>query len=281
MLELVANIIQKVGYSTVSPNVMDPNSLRDWYASMKISDNYFQNGIEYNKFNYNKAWNDLLKPVDKTRWSMTMPEVNAYYNPSFNEIVFPAGIMQLPAFGLGLPEYVSYGAFGAAAGHELSHGFDNSGSLYDQTGRLTPWWDNKTLANFGTRTQCFIDQFNKFTVPGLEPNETLHVNGKLTQGENIADTGGLTTAYRAWRMRDKANSNPGLPGLEEYTNDQLFFISYANSWCGKMRNAQQVKIVLTNEHSPYQFRINGALANSGAFREAFNCPVKQPTCELW
>jgi endothelin-converting enzyme len=211
---------------------------------------------------------------------MTAPTVNAYYSPSGNEIVFPAGIMQLPVFGDELPEYVSYGAFGSVAGHELTHGFDNNGAHYDETGKYADWWDNTTLSNFNKKTKCFVDQYQAFTIPGLD-GKPLHVNGKLTLGENIADAGGLTASFAAWQKRAKTSPNKLLPGLEQFSAEQMFFISYSNWWCGKVRPAQAVNYVYTDPHSPADKRIIGTLSNSKAFREAFQCKVKQPSCELW
>lgn len=211
---------------------------------------------------------------------MSAPTVNAYYSPSGNEIVFPAGIMQLPVFSDVLPEYVSYGAFGAVAGHELTHGFDNNGAHYDENGRYSDWWDNTTVANFDKKTKCFVEQYGKYSIPGLD-GKPLNVNGKLTQGENIADAGGLSAAYSAWERRDKVKPNQLLQGLEEFSKEQMFFVSYANWWCGKTREAALVNQVLTDPHSPSDKRILGTLANSRPFKEAFKCKVKEPTCELW
>ena len=152
--------------------------------------------------------------------------------------------MQTPTFSGDLPEYVSYGAFGATAGHELTHGFDDNGAKYDASGRYREWWDDATTARFDNKTQCFIKQYSQFSIEGLE-GERVPINGKLTLGENIADSGGLNAAYRAWKNRQAAAStpNPGLPGLEQFTNDQMFFVSYANSWCEKVRKEALVQQV--------------------------------------
>jgi endothelin-converting enzyme len=254
--------------------------LQKYYANLPISENFFENGRALNKFVLEKSWKDLLKPVDRARWSMTAPTVNAYYNPSGNEIVFPAGIMQLPVFSDALPEYVSYGAFGSVAGHELTHGFDNNGAHYDENGKYADWWDNTTVANFEKKTQCFVDQFNKFSVPGLD-GQPLHVNGKLTLGENIADAGGIAAAYAAYQRRNAAKPDKHIAGLEMFTKEQMFFVSYSTWWCGKVRPAQAVQYIYTDPHSPADKRILGTLANSAGFREAFKCKNKQPTCELW
>jgi endothelin-converting enzyme len=136
------------------------------------------------------------------------------------------------------------------------------------------------MVNFNKKTQCFVDQYKQFTVPGLD-GQPLHVNGKLTLGENIADAGGLTASYAAWQKREKASPAKTMPGLEDFTKDQLFFISYSNWWCGKTRPAALVNQVYTDAHSPADKRILGTLANSAAFKQAFSCPSKAPTCELW
>ena len=276
----VANIIQKVGYPTASPNVVDPADLRRHYENLTITTSYFDNGVALNKWAQEKNWDELSKPVDRAKWSMTAPTVNAYYNPPGNEIVFPAGVMQLPAFSASLPEYVSYGAFGSVAGHELTHGFDNNGAHYDEKGVYADWWDNTTLANFEKKTKCFVDQYAKYTIPGLN-GEKLHINGRLTLGENIADAGGLSASFAAWQRRDKAKPDMLLPGFESFTKEQLFFLSYSNWWCGKVRPAQAVNYLYTDTHSPADKRIDGTLANSRQFREAFNCKVKEPICEIW
>jgi endothelin-converting enzyme len=182
----VLNIVEKIGYPDISPNIEDPKALADFYATLEIThESWFANGLAYNKFGLDMLWNDLLRPTDKNRWFMTAPTVNAYFNPPTNEITFPAGIMQQPLFNLDLPEYVSYGAFGAVAGHELTHAFDDGGSHYDETGAYRDWWDNATLANFHNKTQCFVEQYSQYNI--LTPaGEKLNVNGKLTLGENIA-----------------------------------------------------------------------------------------------
>src|ERR1700748_3258842 len=151
----VINIMQKIGYQTASPNIADPKQVFDWYAKVPITNTstWFENGRAFFKFGYERSWRDLLKPVNRNRWGMSAPTVNAYYNPSGNEIVFPAGIMQFPVFGSELPEYVSYAAFGSVAGHELTHGFDNNGAHYDETGKYADWWDNTTLSNFNKKTK--------------------------------------------------------------------------------------------------------------------------------
>ncbi|KAL5000245.1 hypothetical protein BDV10DRAFT_40155 [Aspergillus recurvatus] len=280
-IQKVGNIVQKIGYPTKSPNVMDPADVEKYYQSLSISnDTYFENGLAVSRFVVEKEWSELGKPTDRNQWGMTAPTVNAYYNPPGNEIVFPAGIMQPPVFhGNGAPLYLSYGAFGAVSGHELSHAFDSTGRHYDETGNYTDWWDEKTVKNFEDRAQCFIDQYSQFTVHGKDSE--LHVNGRLTLGENIADAGGLAAAYHAWKKRDEAHSDPILPGLSAFSKEQVFFISYANWWCSKTTPEKAQEAIYNDPHAPKPARIIGTMANSLEFKEAFNCPNKQPACKLW
>lgn len=280
----VANLVQKIGYPTKSPNLMDGEDVKKYYDSLNIaSDAFFENSVGMARFELLREWSQLGKPTDRDEWGMTAPTVNAYYNPPGNELVFPAGIMQPPVFyGPKAPLYLAYGAFGAVSGHELSHAFDSTGRHYDQTGNYTNWWDDETVAAFEERAQCFIDQYSNFTVPGPdEDSEPLHVNGRLTLGENIADAGGLAASFHAWRKRDGSHADKALPGLEEFTKEQLFFISYSNWWCSKTTKEAAVQAIYTDPHAPKPARILGTMANSREFREAFKCPKKEPVCQLW
>ncbi|KAI1447479.1 endothelin-converting enzyme 1 [Annulohypoxylon stygium] len=276
----VNNIDQKIGFPTTSPNITNPEALQAYYSGLTISDSFFNNTLLSNERETKRGWEALGKPVDHGEWGMQADIVNAYYNPVGNEIVFPAGIMQFPVFELGLPGYVSYGAFASVAGHELSHAFDNSGRHYDEHGNFTDWWTNNTVQEFDKRANCFVDQYSNFTVQGSN-GEPLHVNGKLTLGENIADAGGVSAAFAAWKDRTASAPDQSLPGLDFFTHEQLFFVFYANWWCGKVRKEQAVQAIYTDPHSPAFARVLGTTANSRAFRESFNCPVKEPTCELW
>ncbi|KAI1753827.1 peptidase family M13 [Xylaria castorea] len=275
----VHNIDQKIGYPTSSPDILDPEALRNYYKGLAITDSFFNNTLSSSKFSANQTWSALGKPVDRGEWGMQADIVNAYYNPAGNEIVFPAGIMQFPVFSVDLPGYVSYGAFASVAGHELSHAFDNSGRHYDENGNYTDWWTNRTVEEFNKRADCFVNQYNNFTIEGN--NGPLHVNGRLTQGENIADAGGVSAAFAAWKGRQAATPDQSLPGLDHFTHNQLFFVFYANWWCGKIRKEQAVNYIYIDPHSPAFARILGTTANSRAFRESFSCPAKEPTCELW
>jgi endothelin-converting enzyme len=300
-IDKVHLIRQKIGYPTKSPDITNPTALQKYYASVKVSrDNFFENRLSATKAEVAREWSQAGKPVDKDEWGMSASTVNAYYNPPGNEIVFPAGIMQAPVFyDPSIPKYLSYGAFGAVAGHELSHAFDSSGRNYDQNGNYTDWWDNSTITAFKKKTDCFVEQYHNFTIPTKDG--PLAINGKLTLGENIADAGGLTAAFQSWKLRDKESPDEMLPGLEDFTKEQIFFLAYGLTWCGKHREEEMVQRIYTDPHSPDQFRIRvsflhyfftfdkinftndvqGTTANSREWREAFDCPVKEPTCELW
>ena len=255
-IEKVRNIVQKIGYPTKSPDVRDSAALEKYYEAVNISNStFFENAVSVAKFHTYLEWSALGKPTNRDEWGMTVPTVNAYYNPAGNEIVFPAGIMQAPVFyDPNIPQYLSYGAFGSVSGHELSHAFDSTGRHYDQTGNFTEWWDNSTVQAFKDKAQCFIDQYHEFTVPG--PNgEVLHVNGRLTLGENIADAGGLSAAFQAWRQLEDKKPAQKLPGLQHFTKEQVFFISYSNWWCGKTRKEAAINRIYRDPHAPKWARI--------------------------
>ncbi len=255
-VEKVHNIVQKIGYPTKSPDVRDSSALEKYYEAVNISSStFFENALSVARFDTRLEWSALGKPTNRDEWGMTVPTVNAYYNPAGNEIVFPAGIMQAPVFyNPSIPQYLSYGAFGSVSGHELSHAFDSTGRHYDQTGNFTDWWNNNTVQAFKEKAQCFIDQYQEFTVPG--PNdEVLHVNGRLTLGENIADAGGLSASFQAWKQLDNQNPAQLLPGLQHFTKEQLFFISYSNWWCGKTRKEAAINRIYRDPHAPNWARI--------------------------
>ncbi|RVX75992.1 hypothetical protein B0A52_00349 [Exophiala mesophila] len=280
-IDKVHNIVQKIGYPTKSPDILNPQKLRHYYKSVDVSaTTFFENAVSMSKSDVKKEWSALGKPVDRDQWDMTVPTVNAYYNPPGNEIVFPAGIMQFPVFDVAVPQYVSYGAFGSVSGHELSHAFDSTGRHYDQNGNYTDWWTDKTVRAFSDKAQCFIEQYANFTVEGAD-GKPLHVNGRLTLGENIADAGGLSASFQAWQQRRAETPNKHLPGLDFFTQEQLFFVSYSNWWCGMSRKETAINRVYTDPHAPKWARILGTMANSREFLDSFQCNTREPVCELW
>jgi putative endopeptidase len=193
---------------------------------------------------------------------MTPPTVNAYYSPVMNEIVFPAGILQFPFFDPNADDAVNYGGIGAVIGHEMSHGFDDSGSQYDKDGTLRNWWTPEDLTNFKAKTGKLVNQFNAYTVL-----DTIHVNGKLTLGENIGDLGGLNAAYEAFKMTKQGKSDVKIDG---FTPDQRFFLSWAQVWRGNILPESAAQLIVTDSHSPGPYRTIGAPVNMDAWYKAFD-----------
>jgi putative endopeptidase len=192
---------------------------------------------------------------------MTPPTVNAYYNPSNNEIVFPAGILQPPFFYAEADDAVNYGGIGAVIGHEMTHGFDDEGRNFDAKGNLLSWWTSEDSAKFMGKADMIVNQFNAYTVL-----DSLHLNGKLTLGENIADLGGVTIAYHAFKKTKQGSGDELIDGL---TPDQRFFLGYASIWAGDTRPETQVQRLITDPHSPALYRVNGTLSNMTEFYAAF------------
>jgi endothelin-converting enzyme len=254
--------------------------VHDWYAGLSITRDLFSDGVQLFKFSNNRSWAELGKPVDQDEWGMSPQTLNAYFSPQTNQIVFPAAIMQFPIFDADLPAYVSYGGWGSIVGHEMSHGYDMQGRLYDGNGVLTDWWTNATAAEFNKRAQCFVEQYGNFTLTAKD-GTVQRGNGELDLGENIADSGGVSIAFGAWKLVDTATPGQKLPGLEKFTNDQLFFIFRTPFFCGNYNIQYLIELMQTDPHPPPAYRTTAPMLNSRQFRQAFNCPVKQPTCELW
>ncbi len=234
------------------------------YEGLDINRNsYAENVMRANQFDFRKNINKIGQPIDRTEWGMTPPTVNAYYNPSMNEIVFPAGILQPPFFDPKADDAVNYGGMGAVIGHELTHGFDDQGAQYDPQGNLKDWWTKEDKEKFTARANAVANQYDQYTVL-----DNVHVNGKLTLGENMADIGGLNIAYTALQ-KALQNNNPGkIAGL---TPEQRFFLAWAQIWRTNIRDEAQNQLVLTDPHSPGQFRTNGPVSNMPEFYKAFNC----------
>ena len=234
------------------------------YTSLKITkDSYYQNIMAASRFEFIRDINKIGRPVDRSEWGMTPQTVNAYYSPNMNEIVFPAAILQPPFFFLNGDDAVNYGAIGVVIGHEMTHGFDDQGRLYDKVGNLRDWWTKEDAENFAKQTQVLIDQFNNYKML-----DSLYVDGKLTLGENIADMGGLTVAYAALQkaMQGK-DMNAKIDG---FTSDQRFFLAYAQVWRGNTRDKELMRRLKEDVHSPKEARVNGQVYNIPAFYKAFN-----------
>jgi predicted metalloendopeptidase len=244
-----------------------PDQWRD-YSGLTIGrTSHAQNRIACAQFEFEREMGRLSEPVDKTEWAMAPHSVNAYYHPLLNEIVFPAGILQPPFFYADADDAVNYGAIGTVIGHEITHGFDDRGSQFDATGALREWWTEADRAEFDRRAAVIVEQFDAFEVA-----EDLHVNGRLTLGENIADLGGLTIAFNALR---EAGGLDGTP-IDGFTPAQRFFISWATVWRTNYTDEYARLLVNIDPHSPARSRVNGPLANIPAFAEAFDIAEGEP-----
>ncbi|MEN9299989.1 MAG: hypothetical protein RLZZ429_2302 [Bacteroidota bacterium] len=255
--EKLAAIMKKIGYPDKWKSYDDVNiSRNDFYGNMR----------SIAKHDYKESIAKIGKPVDKTEWGMTAPTVNAYYNPTFNEIVFPAGILQFPFFELKADDAINYGAIGMVIGHEMTHGFDDQGRQYDAQGNLTDWWTKTDAEKFTTKAKGVIEQYNAYTVL-----DSLHVNGELTLGENLADIGGLAIAFDAFKLTKQGQSSEKIGG---FTPDQRFFLGYAQVWRIVDRPESLRTRITTDPHSPEEFRVNGPLANFEPFYQAFGVTEK-------
>ena len=245
-----------------TPKIGYPEKWRE-YAGLEITrDSFFGNLRSAGKWAYQDMVSQLGKPVDKKRFNMTPPTVNASYNPVNNEISFPAGILQYPFFHPDADDAFNYGAIGAVIGHEISHGFDDSGSQYDKDGTLRNWWTDEDRSKFQERAKKLQEQFDAYTVL-----DSLHVNGKLTLGENIGDLGGLNAAYEAFKMTEQGKGNKKIDG---FTPDQRFFLAWAQVWRSTTLPDTKAQLIITDPHSPAEYRTVGAPVNMDAWYKAFN-----------
>jgi putative endopeptidase len=260
-LEKVSKFTVKVGY---------PDKWRDYSKLKVVKGDLYGNLERATEFEYNRQIDKLGKPIDRTEWGMTPQTVNAYYNPSQNEIVFPAAILQAPFFDSNVEDAVNYGGIGAVIGHEIGHGFDDQGSTFDGTGLMRNWWTPKDLDAFKLRTKALVAQYNEFKV-----FPDLHVNGEFTLGENIGDLGGLSIALKAYKASLKGKESPVIDG---FTGEQRLFIGWAQSWLEKTREESLRNQVASDPHSPAKFRVNGVVRNIPEFYSAFNV---KPTDSLY
>lgn len=248
----LSKITRKIGY---------PDKIKN-YDNLSISrTNFYGNAANYALFSYNESLNKIDKPIDRSEWGMTAPTVNAYYNPLYNEIVFPAGILQPPFFDVDADDATNYGGIGMVISHEITHGFDDQGRQYDANGNLRDWWTKEDGEKFAGLTKKLIDQYSAYKVL-----DSLHINGQLTIGENIADLGGIAIAYDAFKLTKQGKSNSGARGLSA---DQEFFNSFATIWRFKARDNYAAMLVNVDPHSPPLFRVNGPLSNFEPFYKTY------------
>ncbi|XP_078037218.1 endothelin-converting enzyme 1 isoform X2 [Augochlora pura] len=265
--------------------IADSDKLDKYYETSEIvPGKLFETFLRLTDAGVKKSLNGLREKPDKNRWISTGTTVNAFYSAILNSVTFPAGILHPPFYGNGL-ESINYGAMGAIMGHELTHGFDDQGRRYDETGNLKQWWSEETLQHYQKKVECIIKQYSNYRLPELDDDFT--VNGVNTQGENIADNGGLREAYRAYKKHEtRSGVRQVLPGLAEYTRDQLFFLGFAQVWCGNYTNGALKSKLIEGVHAPNHFRVIGTLSNNADFANAWNCPNGSPMnpigkCVLW
>ena len=268
-LHAVAN---KIGY---------PDKWRDYSSVSVVDTDYFGNWYRATEFEVKRELNKIGKPVDRSEWGMTPPTVNAYYDPTQNNINFPAGILQPPFYSNHADDAVNYGAIGAVIGHELTHAFDDQGRQFDADGNLKDWWQKQDEEQFNKLADCFVNEYGGFSpIPGIE------LNGKLTLGENTADNGGLRLAYMALMDDLAKKSVPVSQKDDSYTQPQQFFLGFAQVWCENMRPEMARTLAQTDPHSPGKFRANGVVSNIPEFSKAFGCKPGDKmyaahACRVW
>ena len=252
-------IVKKVGY---------PDKWKDYSSIVITRDDIIANLRATANFTYRRDVAKIGKPVDRSEWEMTPPTINAYYNPTQNNINFPAGILQPPFYFSNGDDAVNYGAIGLVIGHEITHGFDDQGRQYDADGNLKDWWSAEDAKRFKARAQNIINQYN-----GYIAVDTFHLNGALTEGENIADNGGLAIAYAAFKKTPQGKTNEKIDG---FTPDQRFFLAHAQVWKTKTRRERLITLTLTDPHSAPMWRVNGPVSNMPSFYEAFQVKPTDP-----
>jgi len=259
----------KIGY---------PDKWRDYGKLEIVRGDELGNLERARKFEFDRQLAKIGKPVDRGEWGMTPPTVNAYYDPQMNDINFPAGVLQPPAFDPKSDAAPNYGDTGGTVGHELTHGFDDEGRQFDAQGNLRDWWTENDGKEFVKRASCISDQYSTYTIV-----DDIKINGKLTLGEDVADLGGLLLAYVAWQGDTKGQTLEPIDGL---TPDQRFFVGYGQSWCGQTRDETKRMRATVDPHSPEKYRTNGVVSNMPEFQEAFHCKAGAPMvnenrCRVW
>ena len=265
--------------STFKRKIGYPDVLRGYKGLTIKRKSYSGNVLNSRQFNIRRNLLDIGNPRDKARWNFTAPTVNASYSSVNNDITFPAGILQPPFFNFEADDAINYGGIGGVIGHEITHGFDDSGSRFDADGNLKMWWTSEDRTKFDERTACVIKQFNEYEVqPGL------FINGKLTLGENIGDFAGLTVSYDAFMKSLEGKSKPA--NIDNFTAEQRFFLGWAQVWAGKYTSESEIQQVKTNSHSLPRWRVNGPLSNMPQFAQAFGCKtgdkmIRKDICKIW
>ncbi|ORX79660.1 zincin [Anaeromyces robustus] len=291
-IQKVSKIKNKIGYPDYIKN---PKNLYEKYEKLEVNDkDFYINSINYWKYIMLEDLKSIKYPLNKDDWRNPPQTLNAFNEIYSNYMVYPAGILQPLFYKTNEPDYLIYSTIGAIIGHEITHAFDNTGRLYDEEGNINNWWTYSTAKEYDNLTQCFIDQYNNYYIEDLNGNK-YYVNGLATLGENIADNGGFTRSFEAWKKSMTKNStnnknienrNFKLPGLSDYTFDQLFFIAFGQFFCKKEDLNISIRNISRDVHSPSKFRVNGYVSNSDYFAEIFHCPVglsmnPNKKCLIW
>jgi putative endopeptidase len=261
-LKKLAAMNVKIGY---------PDKWRDYSLLQIDRGSYVSNAMRAANFEANRDLKKIGKPVDRSEWGMTPPTVNAYYNPMMNEIVFPAGILQPPFFDPKADDPVNYGGMGAVIGHEMTHGFDDQGRQFDEVGNLRDWWSKQSAEEYDRRRKAVVDQYSEY-----QPLPGKHINGELTQGENIADIGGIKLAYAALQKALDKNPQAREQKIDGFTPEQRFFLGWAQVWRANQRDDDLLLRLNTDPHSPTHYRCNGPISNMPEFQQAFDIPNDSP-----
>jgi len=281
---------ENIGYPDY---ILNPKELlKKDYEGLEIDSNVFFNTmVNYNIFSVKENIKIIDEPVVFNEWKMTPQTVNAYYSLQENSINFPAAILQPPYYNVHQPDYLNYGGIGSAIGHELTHAFDNNGRLYDADGVVRDWWTNSTANQFNDLSMCFVDQYNQYKIIVSNDGEEINMNGKQTLGENLADNGGISRAFEAWKLSSKDTKkfnerNKALPGLSDFTAEQLFYVAFGQSFCEKQTPETTKHDHLYDVHSTGKYRVIGVLSNNENFAKVFNCPKNSPMnpekkCLIW
>ena len=270
-LEKMHAVVNKIGH---------PENWKD-YSGLELGTDHLANVMAGRRFEWERKAKEIGQAVDEQQWHMTPSTVNAYYNPSSNEMVFPAGILQPPFFSADYPMAMNFGGIGMVMGHELTHGFDDNGRKFDGDGRLTEWWGADAVSRFEERAACVEELYS-----GYEVQPGVNLNGKLTLGENIADFGGIRQAFGAYQAWAEAQGGDDTPVVDGLTNEQLLFVSFGQIWCSHATPEVERVLATTDSHSHPRYRVNGPLSNYPAFWEAFSCEEGTPmhpanVCQVW
>ncbi|CAF0819256.1 unnamed protein product [Rotaria sordida] len=284
-IEKVHAMIEEIGYPDYLGND-NLTRLETDYAEYNFNSSLMSNDLIILRLNMKKNVQMLREPVDPRKWVVAPTIIDATYTPEYNRITFAAGVLQMPAYHKDAPKYLNYGGIGTIIGHEVTHGFDDFGRKFDKDGNRIPWWTDETIKKFNERKQCIIDQYDQYTV--TLAGTKLKMNGSQTQGENIADIGGLKEAFFAYQnwVRQMGTEENKLPGLQKYTPEQLFFINFGYMWCSKVTDELTLSYILQDVHSLSQFRVLGPTSNFDEFDRVFGCKPGQGNsrvnkCSVW